>query len=267
MKKKKVLSTLLIAGMVASMMVGCGKSADDKKESDNSGVTTYTVGTEGAYPPFNLVNEKGEPDGYDIAVMKAIDGWDGIFTALESGKIDVIASQCGKNEEREQKYLFPDIPYTETQAAIVFKKDRTDISSDVNSIAGKTIVSATSGAQTNWLENYNKEHPDKAADIMYADGDMSKMLQEVINGRADAHIASIKVTADYVLKEQGLDNELECLPFETGDETTTYMLLRQDESGEKLKKIIDDSLKTLIENGTLKELSEKYLDGDYAPQL
>ena len=34
MKKKKVLSTLLIAGMVASMMVGCGKSADDKKESD-----------------------------------------------------------------------------------------------------------------------------------------------------------------------------------------------------------------------------------------
>lgn len=31
MKKKKVLSTLLIAGMVASMMVGCGKSADDKK--------------------------------------------------------------------------------------------------------------------------------------------------------------------------------------------------------------------------------------------
>ena len=55
MKKKKVLSTLLIAGMVASMMVGCGKSADDKKESDNSGVTTYTVGTEGAYPPFNLV--------------------------------------------------------------------------------------------------------------------------------------------------------------------------------------------------------------------
>lgn len=32
MKKKKVLSTLLIAGMVASMMVGCGKSADDKKE-------------------------------------------------------------------------------------------------------------------------------------------------------------------------------------------------------------------------------------------
>lgn len=31
MKKKKVLSTLLIAGLAASMMVGCGKSADEKK--------------------------------------------------------------------------------------------------------------------------------------------------------------------------------------------------------------------------------------------
>lgn len=278
--KKKAISTLLIAGMVTSMMVGCGKSSDSQKEADNSGVTTYTVGTEGAYPPFNLVNEKGEPDGYDIAVMKAIDelnpdiefkyeatGWDGIFTALESGKIDIIASQCGKNEEREAKYLYPDYPYTQTQSAIVFKKDRTDISSDVNSIAGKTIVSATSGAQTNWLEKYNEENPDKAATILYADGDMSKMLQEVINGRADAHIASIKVTADYVIKEQGLDSELQCLPFDAGDATDTYMLLRQDESGEKLKKIIDDSLKTLSDNGTLKELSEKYLDGDYAPQL
>ena len=68
----------------------------------------------------------------------------------------MIASQCGKNEEREQKYLFPDIPYTETQAAMYLKKTVQIISSDVNSIAGKTIVSATSGAQTNWLENYNK---------------------------------------------------------------------------------------------------------------
>ena len=92
-------------------------------------------------------------------------------------------------------------------------------------------------------------------------------VKENFTAKRTGHIASIKVTADYVLKEQGLDSELECLPFETGDETTTYMLLRQDESGEKLKKIIDDSLKTLIENGTLKELSEKYLDGDYAPQL
>lgn len=86
-------------------------------------------------------------------------------------------------------------------------------------------------------------------------------------GAVKRYCALDLVTADYVLKEQGLDSELECLPFETGDETTTYMLLRQDESGKKLKKIIDDSLKTLIENGTLKELSEKYLDGDYAPQL
>lgn len=280
MKKKKVLSTLLIAGMVASMMVGCGKSSDSKKEADDSGVTTYIVGTEGAYPPFNLVDENGDPDGYDVAVMKAIDdlnpdikfeyeatGWDGIFTALESGKIDVISSQCSKNEEREQKYLYPDYPYTQTLSAIVFKKGRTDITSDVSSIAGKTIASATSGAQTNWLEKYNEENPDKAANILYTDGDMSKQLQEVINGRADAHLASIKVTADYIIEEQGLGSELDCLPFDTGDTADTYQLLRQDETGEKLKKIIDDGLKTLSENGTLKELSEKYLGGDYTPQL
>ena len=37
--------------------------------------------------------------------------WDGIFVALESGKFDIIASQIGRNAEREKKYLFPDTPY------------------------------------------------------------------------------------------------------------------------------------------------------------
>lgn len=35
----------------------------------------------------------------DVEFKYEATGWDGIFTALESGKIDVIASQCGKNEE------------------------------------------------------------------------------------------------------------------------------------------------------------------------
>lgn len=181
MKRTKVISVLLIMGMTVGMLAGCGKSSDSKKDSsEDANVTTYTVGTEGAYPPFNYVNDSGEPDGYDVAVMKAI----------------------------------------------VCKKGNKEITSDVDSIAGKTIAMATSGAQTSWLEKYNEEHPDKAANILYTDGDMSKTLQKIINGRADAHIASIKVTAEYVIKEQGLQDELEVKDFTTYESLGTYTILR-----------------------------------------
>ncbi len=296
--RRRTIGVLLATGLIGLLAVGCSSqsagttaSADitaaaesisqqgEASEAAEPEVVTYKIGTEGAYPPFNLVNEQNEPDGYDVAVMKAIDelypeiqfeyvatGWDGIFTALESAKIDAIVSQCGRNEEREAKYLFPDIPYTKSKVALVYKKGRTDLT-DIESLAGKKLAMGTGNAQTIWLEKYNEEHPGQEVEILYTDGDISKTLQEIINGRADAHIASIKVTADYVIKEQGLEDELEVADFETYESQGTFVVLRQDESGEILKKYVDDGLRTLIENGTLKELSEEYLGGDYTPEL
>lgn len=107
---KKIGAILLLAGVFsASLLWAAPKNKKAAKEK------VVIVGTEGAYPPYNFVNKKGEADGYDIDVIKAIDeripgitfkfeptAWDGIFVALESGKFDIIASQIGKNAERRR---------------------------------------------------------------------------------------------------------------------------------------------------------------------
>lgn len=283
MTKKKLVFSTIVTVLAVVGGTGCATQKQDASgavsavtNENAEKVVKIIVGTEGAYAPYNYVNEKGEPDGYDIAVTKEIDklipevefeyvatGWDGIFAALESGKIDMINSECGYNEERAAKYLFPDIPYDWSTGAIIFKKGRSDIK-DIKSLSGLTVAAGTGSANTTWLENYNKENGNEIK-ISYTDGDVSKMLQEIINGRADATLNS-PVTTSLIIKEQGLENDIDYVLWTDNAIIPTYLLLRNDEQGQWLKPLIDKATQELIDNGTLSKLSIQYLGADYSTE-
>jgi ABC-type amino acid transport substrate-binding protein len=275
MKKRSAL--YLILGLTAGLAAaGLSAAAEEETETEAIEVKKIVIGTEGAYAPYNLVNEDGEPDGYDIAVAKAIDelipevefeyvatGWEGIFTALESGKIDIINSECGWNEERASKYLYPDIPYDNMTNAIIFKKGRDDIK-DIESLTGLTVTAGMGSANTTWLENYNEENGNPI-NITYNDGDATKMLQEIIEGRADATLGSA-VTTNLIVEEQGLQDQIDWVFWVDNGISPTYWLLRNDEEGQWLKGLIDEAMQTLIDDGTLSELSIEYLGADYSTE-
>jgi L-cystine transport system substrate-binding protein len=232
---------------------------------------TYYVGTEAAYAPFNYVDENRKVDGYDIAVVRALDElipeakfdfvpteWSSIFIALESGKYDVIASTIGRTEEREKKYLYAQEPYLYMANAIITKGGRTDIKS-VSDLHGKTVALGIGTANTLALEKYNEENG-KPINIIYTDGELSKTLQEIINGRADAFLANPVAVAKFT-KEQGLSVEINIWK-ERGVEPI-YLLFANNENGKKLKQLTDTALKNLKANGKLAELSKEYLGADY----
>jgi ABC-type amino acid transport substrate-binding protein len=135
MKTRKLIFALGL------FLAGTALFAGAKKES-GGGAVLIRVGTEGAYPPYNYVTEAGEPDGYDVAVVKAIIGllpeyraefvptaWDGIFVALEGGDFDLIASNIGWRQDREEKYYLSTVPYLWGGSSLVFKAGRGDIRS------------------------------------------------------------------------------------------------------------------------------------------
>ena len=284
MNKKNVSKAALSLALSAALtlpLAGCSdkdgaqsSSAAQSAQSKETNVVTYRVATEGAYAPFNYVDEDGKPDGYDIAVAKAVDElipevqfeyqaveWSSIFAGLEAEKYDLIVSQAAKTPGREEKYLFGDTAYTWGIGAIAYKSGRTDIKS-MDDLAGKTVTVGVGSSNANVIETWNAEHGN-VINVTYGDGDISKALLDVQEGRVDATLVS-PVTAGLVVKEQGLDVEFAL----RNDDTVkpVYWLFNQNEDGEYLKPLVDKALQTLLDNGTLAELSKTYLGDDYSTQ-
>jgi polar amino acid transport system substrate-binding protein len=75
---------------------------------------TVRLGTEGAYPPYNFINDKGEIDGFERELGDELckraqltcewvqNDWDSIIPNLQSGNYDAIIAGMSITEEREQ---------------------------------------------------------------------------------------------------------------------------------------------------------------------
>lgn len=246
--------------------------SDESEAESNGEVKVYRIATEGAYAPYNYLDAEGNPDGYDIAVAKAVDElipevefeyqavqWDAIFTGLEAGNYDIIVSQAAKNPDREAKYLFGDTAYTWGIGAIAVKSGTEGIHS-LEDLKGKTVTVAVGSSNANVIETWNAEH-DNAINVTYGDGDVSKALLDVQEGRVDATLV-MPVTAQLVVNEQGLDVEFVLRNDDTVN--PVYWLYSRTEENEELKPLVDEALQTLIDNGTLAEISEEYLGADYS---
>jgi len=86
--------------------------------------STVRLGTEGAYPPYNFLNDAGEVDGFERALGDELctraeltcewvtNDWDSIIPNLVSGNYDVIIAGMSITEERDEVIDFSD-PYTQ----------------------------------------------------------------------------------------------------------------------------------------------------------
>ena len=73
----KIKKRFVLTGIASALLLGaCGNadaSEDDHEAAANPDAETIVVGTGNAYQPFVYLDENGELDGYDVAVLKAVD--------------------------------------------------------------------------------------------------------------------------------------------------------------------------------------------------
>ena len=101
--------------------------------------------------------------------------------------------------------------------------------------------------------------------VVYNDGDISKALLDVQEGRVDATLVSPAVAAN-VIGTQGLNVEYK-LRDEASVESTYWLFSQTDayaEANQELAARVDEALQALIDNGTLAKISEQYLGADYS---
>ena len=136
---KKILSLILVAVMLLSVLsfTGCGK--DDNK---------LVVYTEAGFAPYEFMYNN-EIVGVDIAIMKAVAeelgmeiefvdvAFDTICTSVQSGKADVGAAGITIRDDRKEQVDFS-IPYSSTEQYVIVPASDNTINT-LEDLKGKNI--------------------------------------------------------------------------------------------------------------------------------
>jgi len=150
------------------------------------------VGMELAYPPFEMANPSGQPEGVSVDLAGALAAalqrkveilnlpFDGLIPSLKTGKIDLIISSMTATPERARSIDFSE-PYLSTGLCMLVGKN-----APIDSIAacdqtGKTV--AVKQGTTGHL--YSRQL--KKARVVVLDRETACVL-EVVQGRADAFL-------------------------------------------------------------------------------
>ncbi|MFV3073759.1 transporter substrate-binding domain-containing protein [Niveispirillum fermenti] len=114
---RKLMVALAMAGLVA--LTGCGKEGGEQAATAPGGIPDpLRVATEGAYPPYNMLDASGNLVGFEVDMMKDVcrrmavrcqfiaQAWDGMIPALQAGRFDVIVAGMSITGERQQAVDF-----------------------------------------------------------------------------------------------------------------------------------------------------------------
>lgn len=222
---------------------------------------TLKVGMSGGYFPFTFVRQD-KLQGFEVDVMEAVANklnlevefitanFSGLFGMLESGRIDTIANQITITEERQAKYLFTE-PYVYDGAQVVVRRDNEEIEG-VEDLRGKSVA-VNLGSN---FEQLLRELPySDEIDIRTYE---SNIEQDTALGRVDAFVMD-RVSASQVIQETPLPLELAGQPFSSIHNALPF---RDTPEGSELRDRVDVALAELREDGTLREISERWFGTD-----
>ncbi len=217
---------------------------------------TIRMGTEGAYPPYNFINDAGEIDGYerdvgdelckraDLTCEWVTNDWESIIPNLVSGNYDTIIAGMSITAERDevidftQEYFPPD-PSTYLAA------------SDGADLMGGVIAAQTGTIQASHVASSG------ATLVEFATPD--ETIAAVRNGEADAVLADKAFLEPFAAEDGGL--------MLVGDEVAigggVGMGIRESDGALRAK--FDAAIASMKADGSLNALIEKWFEGRSGP--
>jgi polar amino acid transport system substrate-binding protein len=216
------------------------------------------IGTEGAYPPFNMVNENGNLHGFDIDITNAlcaemgrtcifvVQDWDGIIPGLLANKYDAIVASMSITEERKKAVDFTNKYWTNKLQFVAPKDEDLDISAE--GMDGMAVGAQRATISAQWVE---ENMP--GAELKLYDTQENAYL-DLAAGRIDAILADMLVNYEWLQSEAGADFEFKGEPVFEND--LIGIALRK--GNEDLVAEFNDAIDAIVENGTYAEINAKY---------
>lgn len=210
---------------------------------------TVRMGTEGAYAPWNFINDAGEIDGFERELGDELckranlecewvkNDWDSIIPNLVSGNYDVIIAGMSITDERDEVIDFTQNYTPPDPSAYVAMSDDVDVASGV-------VAAQTGTIQAGYIAESG------ATLVEFASPE--ETLAAVRNGEADAVLADKSFLAPIVEEDGELRFVADEVPLGGG----VGMGVR--ESDGELKEKFNAAIQSMKDDGSLNTLISKW---------
>ena len=273
---KALTATLLIGAM--ALTAGCGgedtAASGSGSDTNADGKRVITVAHTNYYVPYDFVNDQGESDGFEVAVMKEVakklpqyefkfvpTSDDDLLIGVESGKYTVGTKGIWITEARKKKYVFPKNNLGASVIGIVIRKDTADKIKDLPSFAdysGKLVPIAPQDARYMVIDTYNKEHADKPIALTSSESfQVADAYSWVLEGRYDAYLEVELSYKNNIQKDDApyhkFNDQLTYIRYKG---IPTYPIFNRNE--QKFADEYDKAIEELRDEGKIAEREQKY---------
>ncbi|WP_323033456.1 transporter substrate-binding domain-containing protein [Paracoccus sp. (in: a-proteobacteria)] len=233
------MKKLMLAAAAVALTAGMGMGM----------AQTVRIATEGAYPPYNLINDQGQVDGFEVKLGNELceraelqctwvkNDWDSIIPNLVSSNYDAIMAAMSINDERKQVIAFTQNYLPPAPSSYVALDDGANLETGVVAVQINTIqASYIAGTQATMLEYPN----------------IDQVFAAVRNGEADAAFGDHEVMRPFVEDSNDLTFVGEQVRLDEG----IGIGVRQSDN--ELREKLNAALDTMKQDGSLNELIKTY---------
>ena len=242
-------------------------ASSESTEQADAPAETLIFGTSADYAPFEFMYPDDNGDmvygGIDVSVAQYIADYTGktlqtenmafdyLLASLQKGDFDIVIAAMEATDERKEAADFSDPYYYEARRVVVRADD--DSIHSPEDLNGKKIATNTTNAFIPWYE-------ENGAEVVGIDTS-AEAIDLVLSGRADFLGISVPVLNAYLDEHPDAADKLKAAFVIPNSEDVIAIPVRKGEP--EFLDAINAALAELREEGTLKEISEKYLGGDY----
>lgn len=217
------------------------------------------VASDPTFPPNEMLNKDKEIVGFSIDYIKAAGkeagfdvqvkniAWDGIFAALASNQVDLIAASVSITDKRKKAMLFTD-PYYELHQAVVLPVGK-EIK-DLEDLAGKKV-----GGQIGTTAMVQTIPVSKVKMIVKTYDEVGLAFEDLAKGNLDAVMCDDPVAKYYANTKDEYRDKFH-IGLVTGDPEFYGFALRKNDK--ELAQQLNAGIKAVKEKGIEKQILEKW---------